>query len=251
MKIFCCIILMVCTLINATGQTEFKEPWKDEAKAIVLDPFYRNRIDWAALSTESRVAGIIHKASEGLRSDSEYTERKREAKKRGYLWGSYHLGRPGNPIQQADFYLEKAQPSEDEVMALDLEDIGPAFMSIDNARRFIIRIKEKAGRYPMIYVTGKIRDAILRNYGSKSVFAKTPLWYARYRANFDITRYFPTKLWSTYTLWQFASEINCPSKRKLPCALTKPIPGTDYNMDVNIFYGSVDELKKKWPFTVK
>ena len=241
---------MKASRLKASVQDEFRAPWKDNTKAIVIDAYYQNDIDWTALATEPRVAGIIHKASEGLGADSEYAKRKRAAKKGGYLWGSYHLGRPGNPVDQADFYLQMAQPADDEVMALDLEDTTPASMSIINARRFIKRIREKMGRYPMIYVTGKVRDAILRTSGSKSVFTKTPLWYARYRADFDISKFFPTSLWSTYTLWQFASEINCPSKPKLPCPLNRPIPGTDYRMDVNIYYGTVKELKSKWPFTV-
>jgi hypothetical protein len=137
-------------------------------------------------------------------------------------------------------------------MALDLEDTSSASMSVADARLFIKQIKEKTGRYPMVYVTGNVRDAILKAASDPaSEFAKTPLWYAQYRADFDITKFFPTTLWPTYTLWQFASEINCPSKRQLPCPLAAPIPGTDYEMDVSIYFGTVEELRSKWPFTVR
>jgi hypothetical protein len=103
----------------------------------------------------------------------------------------------------------------------------------------------------MVYVTDKVRSAILKSSVPDDEFAKTPLWYARYRADFDISMFFPTPLWPTYTLWQFASEINCPSKPRLGCPLRAPIPGTDYQMDVNIYYGTVEELRSKWPFTVR
>jgi len=213
----------------ASGQTipgEFYEPWKDATKALVLDPFGGNGLDWNELTKEPRVAGIIHKASEPmwderlrrrvLKLDPKYIIRRAEAKRRGYKWGSYHLGRPGYPVAQADFYLSEAQPADDEVMALDLEDTtDKRFMNLVEAQIFIERIREKTGRYPLLYMTDKVRKAILEKYGTDrdSVFAKTPLWYARYCQ--DIRGVFPapTPFWDSYTLWQFASEINCPSVR--------------------------------------
>jgi lysozyme len=230
---------------------EFKEPWKDSNTALVLDLYGPNQLDFDELASEPRVAGIIHKASERLVKDPLYADRKPEAKQRGYKWGSYHLGRPGDPIAQADFYLEKANPTDDEVMGLDIEDTTDHSMSLANAERFVARIKEKTRRYPLLYITGKVRDALLESFGPRSEFAKTPLWYARYRRDNDITQFFPTKLWTTYTLWQFASEINCPSKDGLTCPLPRPIPGTEYDMDVNIFWGTVDDLRNKWPFTFR
>jgi lysozyme len=253
MKALSCIFLwsliLATTVSGQTNSDQFKEPWKDRTKAIVLDPYCENSIDWTTLATESRVGGIIHKASEGLRADPEYIKRKAEGVRRGYKWGSYHLGRSGNPIIQADFYLKTALPTEDEVMALDLEDTTPRSMSLANAERFINRIKAKTGRYPLLYVTGDVREAILRNYGPNSAFAKTPLWYARYLR--DTSQYFPSKLWSSYTLWQFASEINCPSRKKRICPLQAPVPGTEYSMDINVYYGTVEELRSKWPFTFR
>jgi len=61
---------------------------------LVIDPFAGNQIDWDKMKSESRLVGIIHKATIGLTSiDPKYRERKKEAKRRGYLWGSYLLGR--------------------------------------------------------------------------------------------------------------------------------------------------------------
>jgi hypothetical protein len=277
MKSSCCVILASLFLFTAiSGQTsssEFIEPWRDTNKAFVLDPFRKNTIDWEELAKEPRVAGIIHKASEPVWNkqkrkyeltsgsvDSKYAERKAEGKKRGYKWGSYHIGRSGiDPVKQADFYLETTHPTEDEVLALDIENTSPSDMSIDDALLFIKRIKEKTGHYPLLYIPERVRKAILSKYGADSEFAKTPLWYARYCL--DLRSFFPTVIWSSYTLLQFASEINCPttigSKRNCPlpkekrCPLPAPIPGTTYDIDVNVYNGTVEELRSKWPFTVK
>jgi GH25 family lysozyme M1 (1,4-beta-N-acetylmuramidase) len=231
----------------------------------VLDVYGPNRFDCAVLAREPRVAGIIHKATEGFKADTEgntiYAARKAQCKRLGYKWGSYHLGRPGDPVKQADFYLATAQPTEDEVIALDLENVRDSrFMDLSNAEGFIKRIKEKTGRYPLLYITGSSRDALLREYGTESEFANAPLWYVRIRR--DISNLFPAKpLWNSYTLWQFASELNCCHERgkkrictsqpPASCPFRSPIPGTNFDMDVNIYYGTAEELRSKWPFTAK
>jgi lysozyme len=87
MGVFCwmfvAILIFTTPAIGGQLQDEFKGPWKDPAKAIVLDPFRKNRLDFDVLETERRVAGIIHKASERFTPDSKYAERKAEAKRRG------------------------------------------------------------------------------------------------------------------------------------------------------------------------
>src|SRR6184192_581298 len=123
---------------------EFNEPWKNPTVAIAIDPFEKNEIDWDALATDGRVVAIIHRATIGDRADLKYAERRDEAKKRGYKWGAYHLGKPGDPIKQADFFLETVKPGKDDLLALDLESPDATkHMSFVDARIFIKRIKEK------------------------------------------------------------------------------------------------------------
>lgn len=255
-----CIIL-VPTALGQTRTGEFNRPWEDRTRALVLDPYEENDLDCAILAQEPRVAGIIHRASIGLRADTQYAVRKAKCKRLGYKWGSYHVGMPGDPIQQADFYLTTVKPTDDEVIALDLEDVrDPTRMDLVNARRFIKRIKEKTGRYPLLYITGNSRDELLKEYGAESEFANTPLWYVRMKT--DISDLFPAKpLWNSYTLWQFASELNCCHKRGKrrvctaqpppSCPFRKPIPSTRFDMDVNVYYGTLEELRSKWPFTAR
>ena len=222
---------------------EFNEPWTNPKVAIAIDPFEKNEIDWDQLATDPRVVAIIHRATIGDRADVKYAERRDEAKQRGYKWGAYHLGKPGDPILQADFFLATVKPGKDDLLALDLESPDATrHMSFDEARTFIKRIKAKTGRYPLIYANNLVTKAIAEQYGADGVFAKTHLWYARFKRN--VTD-FPEGTWKTYTLWQFSSEINCDAANRTACLYT--VPGTAYDMDVDVYNGTVEELRKKWP----
>ena len=235
-------LLDSCLLAHAQSP-EFNEPWKNPNVALAIDPFEKNEIDWDLLATDTRVVAIVHRATIGDRADLKYAERRDEAKKRGYKWGAYHLGKPGDPIKQADFFLETVKPGKDDLIALDLEGVDPTkHMSFDEARTFIKRIKERTGRYPLIYANNLVTKAISEQYGADKVFAKTHLWYARFKRN--VTD-FPEGTWKTYTLWQFSSELNCDAANRPACLYT--VPGTAFDMDVDVYNGTIEELRKKWP----
>ena len=246
MRLLFALALLIGMELPAFAQApEFTEPWKNPNVALAIDPFEGNDIDWDQLATDKRVVAIIHRATIGDRADKKYAERKIEAKKRGYKWGAYHLGKPGDPIKQADFFLEIVKPQADDLMALDLESTDATkHMSFDEARIFISRVKEKTGRYMLVYANNVVTKAISEQFGDRDVFAKTPLWYARFKANVDD---FPKGTWSSYTLWQFSSEINCSRDNRAACLYT--VPGTPFDMDVNVFNGTIAELKRQWPFS--
>ncbi|MBI4854522.1 MAG: glycoside hydrolase family 25 protein [Acidobacteria bacterium] len=236
-----CVLFLFGT-ISLAAINEFDAPWKNSNVAIVIDPFEGNPIDWEQLSTDKRVTAIIHRATIGYRVDKKYFERRNEAKTRGYKWGSYHLGKPGDPIKQANFYLKTIDSPKDEILALDIESPDPnESMSLDDARIFISYIKEKTGRYPLLYGNRLVINAITEQYGMDEVFSKTPLWYARYKA--AVTD-FPVGTWESYTFWQFSCEINCKAKELENCLYL--VPGTKSDMDINVYNGSVDDLRKNW-----
>jgi lysozyme len=241
------VVALFCTSLafaQSPELPEFNAPWKNPNVALAIDPFEKNEIDWDLLATDSRVVAIIHRATIGDRADLKYAERRDEAKKRGYKWGAYHLGRPGDPIKQADFFLETVKPTKDDLLALDLESPDTTkHMSFDDARAFIKRIKEQTGRYPFVYANNLVTKAISEQYGADDIFARTHLWYARFKQN--VTD-FPVGTWKTYTLWQFSSEINCDPAIRSNCLYT--VPGTAYDMDVDVYNGTIEELRKKWPF---
>src|SRR5437016_12961685 len=101
------VSVFLCSTLSVFAQSpEFSEPWKKPNIALAIDPYEGNDIDWDPLATHKRVVAIIHRATIGERADRRYGERRDEAKKRGYKWGAYHFGRPGDAIKQADFCLD-------------------------------------------------------------------------------------------------------------------------------------------------
>jgi len=242
------LLLFLFVLLSSTftfaQTTSFNHPWTDPTTAIVLDPFQGNSINWDKVATDARVVAVIHRGTIGSQKDTLYKPRRDEAKSRGYKWGSYHLGKPGDPIVQADFYLTTVAPTDDEVMALDIESLDEdRDMSLVDARRFIQHIREKTGRYPMLYANHAVVKEISLRFPNDEVFSKTSLWYARFKS--QVTD-FPIATWTGYELWQFSSEINCTAAHPEKCLYR--VPGTKTDMDVNVYRGSVADLKAKWPF---
>ncbi len=237
------IVFLVLYLLTVFAQSpEFSEPWKNPNIAIAIDPYEGNDIDWDKLATDKRVVAIIHRATIGLRADRRYAARQIEAVRRGYRWGAYHLFRPGDPIKQADFFLSTVKPTKDDLLVLDLESTDAKDMSLAEALVFLKRIKQATGRYPLIYANDLVTRAINDQYGAASTFANTHLWYARFKST--ITD-FPSGTWKTYELWQFSSELNCRASDRGSCLYT--VPGTEYDMDVDVYNGTIEELKSKWP----
>jgi len=239
------VSLFLCSSVTAFAQSpQFNEPWKSPKIALAIDPYEGNDINWDKLATDTRVVAIIHRATIGDRIDRKYAERRDEAKKRGYKWGAYHFGKPGDPIKQADFFLNTVKPTADDLIALDLESTDASkHMSFDEARVFVNRIKQKTGRYPLVYANNEVVKAISDKYGADDIFAKTGLWYARFKRN--VTD-FPQGTWKTYTLWQFSSEQNCSPANRPACLYT--VPGTEYDMDIDLYNGTIEDLRDKWPF---
>lgn len=225
---------------NPTAQASLTSPWNKSATSIVIDAYEGNSIDWNKMATDPKVAGVIHRSSIGLKVDSQYEARKKIALERGYLWGAYHLGRPGNTIAQANFFLSLIKDEVNTLMILDLEDTGSgSFMTIDEAVVFMDYVYEKTGRIPVVYANHSTTILLNQRVKNNPLFQQSKLWYARFKAN--VTD-FPVGIWPNYFLWQFSSEINCSTTGS--CLYN--VPGTKADMDVNVFYGSAGELAAKW-----
>lgn len=251
----------------APASAQWNQPWKDESRALVIDAYEFNPINWQEMTSDERIAGFVSKASDGLPpswtcrgldgddrrlcqnrwwkysvTQELYFTRREMAKMLGLKWGAYHLGRPGNPREQADHFIDFAKPEADELIALDIEDNDPeAWMSLEDAEIFAEQIKIRLGRYPVLYTNGNTAEYISRNAEDYPLLSRLPLWYARYRD--DITGRFPEETWPDYALWQFASMHNC-NARSCPYR----IKGTKTDIDVNVSPLTVAELKAAWPF---
>ena len=225
---------------SGTVAASLLSPWTKSNSTIVIDAYEGNSIDWNKMATDTKVAGVIHRSSIGLKVDTQYVARKKIALDRGYLWGAYHLGRPGNTIAQANLFLSLLNDEPNTLMILDLEDTGSgSFMSIDEAVVFMNYVYEKTGRIPTVYANHSTTILLNTKVKSNPLFQQSKLWYARFKAN--VTD-FPSGIWKNYFLWQFSSEINCSTTGS--CLYN--VPGTKADMDVNVFHGSASELASQW-----
>ncbi len=218
----------------------FISPWNSANTSIVIDAYEGNSINWNEMATDKKVIGVIHRSSIGLTIDKQYKSRMRTAKDRGYLWGAYHLGRPGNTLEQAKLFLDLVGDDPETLMILDLEDTSSnKFMTIDEAEIFMNYVYEKTGRVPVVYANHVTTQALNKKVASNPLFQQSKLWYARFKSS--VTD-FPVGIWKDYFLWQFSSEINCTKTGS--CLYN--VPGTSSDMDVNVYYGNSRELASEW-----
>jgi lysozyme len=228
----------VAALVSTAGaQTDGHRPWANPAVSIVIDPYEENSIDWDKAVTDKRLKAVIHRASIGSNVDSKFVARAAEARSRGLLYGGYHLGRPGDPIAQANRLLDQAAKAGVQFVALDIEGTASNDMPLDAALKFIAHVHARTGRYPAFYTNFTTFRLISAKYDSTSLFAKTPLWIARFRDDVGLD---DVRVWPNYTFWQFSSELNCKPNQTCPYR----VPGTREDMDVNVFRGSETDLKQ-------
>lgn len=216
-------------------------PWQSTSASLILDPFHQNQYTIADLKLDPRIVAIIHKATEGgTVTDKLYDSRKAEALASGYLWGSYHIGRPGDPVGQAQRYFDKVRPSPSEVIALDLEKDGGA-MTMSEAAKFIRKLHQLTGRYPLLY-GGRVTVGRPIAAADVEVFRHCPLWIVDTR---DTPRGWPASLWPKYTLWQFSSEL----RFRYPLRSFDNRHPVSWDTDVNFYAGDRAALRAAWPFT--
>jgi GH25 family lysozyme M1 (1,4-beta-N-acetylmuramidase) len=246
--------------------SDFSQPWFRSDRALVIDAYEYNAIDWQKLATNKRIVGFINKASDGLPPPYDCTgnetevklckalwkrhavarelfqTRKIVAKSLGLKWGAYHLARPGNPIDQANNFIDFAEPGPDDLIALDIEDVDSAeWMSLEDAEEFARHVHRRIGRFPILYTNGATAQHIADNRDKYPLLSRLPLWYARYKP--EIGMHFPTGNWQGYALWQFSSQANCDDH-----SCPYRVAGAPNDIDVNVASMNTDELRKAWPF---
>jgi len=264
---FLAIIMMTLAMPTSTLASDFAYPWRDKNRAIVLDAYEKNPIEWEKVVSNKQIRGFIAKASDGLPppwscaktkaadrtlcrktfqnywlKSQLYHTRKLVAKSLGLKWGAYHLGRPGNPIQQADHFIRFADPQPDELIALDIEHDDPdKWISLKDAEIFARYIHKRLGRWPVLYTNHHTAQRIAARKSELPVLSRLQLWYARFKA--DVRGSFPMGHWESYALWQFSAQPNCNATRCL-----YRVAGTKPDIDVNVSMLSIEAFDKAWPF---
>jgi lysozyme len=189
--------------------------------------------DWNAVKGFG-ILGVINKATEGPGLvDKTYKVRREPARQREILYGAYHFLRPGDPIAQADHFLDVAlgveQPDE-LLLALDHEDRS---VPLDNAKQWLKHVFDKTGRRAALYSgflikeqLGDRRDNFLKQHR---------LWLSHFSSNPKWPRN-----WAAPWIIQFTGDGVGPGPHE--------VPGIEIEggVDLNHFGGTPEQLREQW-----
>src|SRR3954453_18537388 len=211
------------------------------------------RVDFEAMKREG-VVGVIHEATyPRFDRDTYYRTRQTAAMRAGLLWGAYHFGDATNPIEQAEHFMNVVagnwrgpgvQPGGVRLV-LDFEKNGHypgGTMRVDQAARFVERIKQRTGKYPGVYGSENRLRAVMNasnvSRADKAVLGNCWLWIANYH-------YSPTASspWSHWRLWQYTGDGKCDLRPRSSYPIrVANIAGAERN----IFRGSDEALVSWW-----
>ena len=195
-------------------------------------------VDYSAARADG-IFGVIYKATQGtsIRDDTYFTNRQ-VATNAGLLWGAYHFGTVGDGVAQADYFLSVVNPDDRTLIALDLEDyfvksgLPTKIMPRKEAEAFVTRVKDKTGRYPMLYTRRNLADDILK-ITKTSELAKCALWLSAYTSKPRIPA-----AWTDWTLWQYTGDDVGPNQ-------PHSVAGVGA-CDRNTFNGDAVALNRLW-----
>lgn len=191
----------------------------------------------------SGLIGLFNKATQSfgknLYYDPTYSQRRTEAKQLGLLFGAYHFGTAGNGAVQADIFLDYSIPQNDTLLVLDFERVityGESTMGITDAKDFVIRIKERTGKFPGIYGGELLKTALSK--AADSLLSQCWLWVAQYPMTRNKLEPSLPNGWSNYKFWQYT---DCKS----PHCMLEPIDGIGL-CDRDLFKGNEYNLSEFW-----
>src|SRR3954451_15331184 len=211
------------------------------------------RVDFEAMKREG-VVGVIHEATYPPSvSDASYGPRQTAAARAGLLWGAYHFGDATDPIRQAEHFLTvvasnwrgpSVQPGG-VLLVLDFEKNGHypgGTMRVDQAARFVERIKQRTGKYPGVYGSEYRLRSVLNASGvsreDRAILGNCWLWIANYH-HIPVV----SSPWSNWRLWQYTGDGKCDLRPRSAYPIrVANIPRAERNM----VRGSDDTLVAWW-----
>lgn len=126
------------------------------------------------------------------------------AKNAGKLLGLYHYAGGGDAVREADYFINNIKNYVGQaVLALDWEKAQNAAWGVNNwCRRFVDRVHELTGVWPLIYVSQTAIDQVANCANTCG------LWVARYGYNQPLSweytgANFSVAPWKTFTIHQF------------------------------------------------
>lgn len=188
---------------------------------------YQGDINWNMLKQTRQgqfpISFIFMKATEGGDyADDKFVANFDSARAHGFVRGAYHFYNPKTDAnKQADFFINsvKLEPG-DLPPVLDIEKKGKDIKKLQaDLKVWLRKVESHYGVKPIIYASYKFKTRYLND----SVFNSYPYWIAHYYV--DSVRYEGD--------WKFWQHTDVGT-----------LPGIDEKVDLNVFNGSLQELKR-------
>jgi lysozyme len=181
----------------------------------------------------SGIAGVIHKATQGLKgADPTFAEGKTAIQPAGLLLGAYHFGTgDGTGAQQAQWFLDTVEPDANTLCVIDFEpNPGGTSMNLTQLLDWIETVEKQTGRWPVVY-GGK--SLLFSSVGASKneTLAQCPLWVAQYTSAAAPSG-IPTQIWPEWTLWQYTESGS--------------VGGITTAVDRDRFNGTLADLMQFW-----
>lgn len=189
---------------------------------------YQGNVDWDKLlknkDTNFPLYFIFMKATEGGdHGDDTFKTNFEEARKHGFIRGAYHFYNPKtDALKQADFFIRTVDlDSGDLPPVLDVEDAGKKSKKELqlSLKKWLDKVENHYGVKPILYTSYKFKT----RYLDDSTFNSYPYWIAHYYVD-------SVKYKGKWDFWQH-TDIGI-------------VPGIDEDVDLNVFNGTLDELKE-------
>jgi GH25 family lysozyme M1 (1,4-beta-N-acetylmuramidase) len=195
---------------------------------------WQSTIDWAAVKGGGKVKFAITRASHGVNTiDGRFDFNFKSILAQGLVRGVYQYFEPGqDAIAQADLMLQMINDAGglkpgDLPPVLDLETTSGKSPAVVQAQalKWLQHVEAKIGRKPMVYTAAYFSQsnigAALKDY---------PLWIANYKyTTTGACPLMPDASWGKWTVWQYSDKGS--------------VPGISGGVDMNVFDGTLAELK--------
>jgi lysozyme len=200
---------------------------KNEGKVVGIDVSeYQGKIRWSYVDTLEKkypLRYVFIRATVGNdRVDSQFKQNWLGAKENEMIRGAYHYYRPNeNSLEQAELFIKTVKLKKGDLPpVLDIEKL-PKEQSIERLkiglRRWLKTVESHYGVRPIIYTGEKYYDDFLKEEFSDYLF-----WIANYN-------FYREEIQDNWLFWQFTEKAT--------------VPGIDYNVDVNIYNGDLQQLQ--------
>ena len=189
---------------------------------------YQGKINWQKLRENRENDFPLHfifmKATEGGdHGDTTFQANFADASTHGFIRGAYHFYIPStDALKQADFFIRTVKlDAGDLPPVLDVEITGRKDKKElqRGIKRWLDRVESHYGVRPILYTSYKFKNRYLND----SIFNTYPYWIAHYYVD-------SVKYEGKWNFWQHTD--------------VGTVPGIAEDVDLNVFNGTLEELRK-------